>query len=194
MFYYVQATHPLASADVRIPLFIPLLVPNPFPLQFLVFFTSAMAEILFSSLALCSNSVAAQVSVLTFPKHTQNSWHLCSLTPFSSMFVLQSQFQFFSPAVGMLLFYIYRMWKIKRACRKYSRVIHSHQNISVFVYFRFLSLCRAKLTSKIKDRWSEMWIRTACSSAFFSIEHINGCSINGNDFGDMMIDVSWIKT
>lgn len=90
--------------------------------------------------------------------------------------------------------YIYRIWKIKWACKKDSTVIHSHQNISMCLFtLGSLSLCRAKLTSKIKDRWSEMWIRTACSSALFSIEHINGCSINGNDFGDVMIDVSWIR-
>lgn len=38
-----------------------------------------------------------------------------------------------------------------------------------------------------------MWIKTACSSALFSTKHINGCSISGNDFGDVMIDVSWIR-
>lgn len=64
----MQATHPLVSTDVQNPWFIPVLAPNPFPLQLLVLLTSAMAELLFSSLALCRKSAAAQVSILTFLK------------------------------------------------------------------------------------------------------------------------------
>lgn len=92
-----------------------------FLLKFFVFFTYAIIEILLSFLAPCSCSGLCPHFAEIHPEFVvplqPNSFFrlVCPAVLFSVLF----------PAVGMELFYIYRMWKIKQACKKYSSVVHS---------------------------------------------------------------------
>lgn len=116
MFSNVQEPYPIISADFHTLLF-PFEIPCIFDLCHhrdtpLILSSLQWLKLIRSLSSLC-----------------WNTHRICGPSAASLLFqaCLSSRvlFSVFFPAVGMELFYIYRMWKIKQACKKYSSVVHS---------------------------------------------------------------------
>lgn len=101
-----------------------MFISSCFPLKFLVFLTYAINRDTPLILSFLQQLCSCSDLCLTLLKHTQNSWPLCSLTPFSVLFVQQSLvFSSFPCSWNEVILYL-QNWKIKQACKKYSSVVH----------------------------------------------------------------------
>lgn len=108
----MRETHSIISADVHIPLL-------PFEILCIFYLCHHRdTPLILSSLQLLRSlpHFAEIHPDFVVPLQPNSFFRLvCPAVLFSVLF----------PAVGMELFYIYRMWKIKQACKKYSSVVHS---------------------------------------------------------------------